>query len=61
MKGKAKLRRPRKKPREFEANLELLQDQRHGQTNEDNREMQRNKRYNRQEEMEEEKGDSDNG
>ena len=61
MKGKAKLRRPRKKPREFEANLELLQDQRHGQTNEDDREMQRNKRYNHQEEMEEEKGNSDNG
>ena len=61
MKGKAKLRRPRKKPRAFEANLELLQNQRNGQTNEDDREMQRNKRYNRQEEMEEEKGDSDNG
>ena len=41
MKGKAKLRRPRKEPKEFGANLELLQDQKQIQSREDERLIQK--------------------
>ena len=55
MKGKANLKRPRKEPKEFRANLALLQNQKQSQLREDKREIQRNRDSNSQHEMEEEK------
>ena len=51
MKGKSKLRRPRKKLKEFGANLELLQDRKQSQSREDEREIQRDRDSNSQHKM----------